>query len=172
MSANNEARADPSKITLGPSPALTGDQAHNPRAAVHFDLLRPLIPYLPAQVSLVISNHDMGNSMPSAELRSSLLDHVARGKWIDVEELARLENPKHVGTGILLSCAPDSPARKSWDNQRAAGVSKLHDASFSGGEPKSQGKPTSANERQDADASVLYSRPLAQGQLLHRPLAP
>lgn len=108
---------------------------------MHFDLLRPLIPYLPAEVSLVISNHDMGNSMPSAELRSTLLDHVGRGTYIDVDELARMENPKHVGTGILLTCAPDSPARKSWDEQRAAGVSKLHEASFSEAEPKRQGKP-------------------------------
>lgn len=73
--------------------------------------LEAISTYLPKAVTIYGSDHDMGNSVLSDELRNAALDAAAKGTYLTEDELKRLESPHDHGLGLLASCSETSPAR-------------------------------------------------------------
>ncbi|WOO79458.1 Beta-1,2-xylosyltransferase 1 [Vanrija pseudolonga] len=107
------------KIVLRPNgkSTLTGDREDYPRPNEQFKQLLPLVPYLPNDVTLWFSDHDMANWILPADYRQAALDAVAKGTYLTPKELQNLEDGDDHDSegkqmGLLASCAEDSPARQ------------------------------------------------------------
>lgn len=93
---------------------VSGVRATFKRPKLAFDLLEALAPYLPEDITLYGSDHDMGNWIMPDQYRNAALDAAAKGTYLTEEELKSYEAGGDGGfkPGLLRSCNPDSLARK------------------------------------------------------------
>lgn len=91
---------------------LSGDRASSPRAQMQYDLIAPLAPLIGSELSLQVSDHDMGNAIINEELRELLLSAAGRESFVTEAELAKHEDPAQASLGIQFACLRSSLARR------------------------------------------------------------
>lgn len=73
--------------------SLTGNRASSARGKLLFSLISSLGPLLPCDLTIHISDHDLGSWLLGDDQRELLLDAARNGRYVDPEtELKPLEN--------------------------------------------------------------------------------
>ncbi|KIR60323.1 hypothetical protein I314_03614 [Cryptococcus bacillisporus CA1873] len=102
-----------SQITLSPtgSSSLYGERAHSARARLLFQLIEPIAQFLPGDITLSLSDHDLGSWLLGDDQKQAALDAIRDGRYLTEEELKAYE--KREGRlpvkGLVSACPPGSP---------------------------------------------------------------
>ncbi|XAO24787.1 hypothetical protein I312_103593 [Cryptococcus bacillisporus CA1280] len=102
-----------SQITLSPTgpSSLDGERAHSARARLLFQLIEPIAQFLPGDITLSLSDHDLGSWLLGDDQKQAALDAIRDGRYLTEEELKVYE--KREGRlpvkGLVSACPPGSP---------------------------------------------------------------
>ena len=103
-----------SNITLSPhSPSsIAGERGAESRPKSLFSLLEPIAQFLPADVIIYGSDHDMGSWLLGDDQRQAARQAIRAGRYLTEEELVILERRNGRGAvgGLVSACPEDSPA--------------------------------------------------------------
>jgi len=103
-----------SNITLSPhSPSsIAGERGAESRPKSLFSLLEPIAQFLPADVIIYGSDHDMGSWLLGDDQRQAAMQAIRAGRYLTEEELVVLERRNGRGAvgGLVSACPEDSPA--------------------------------------------------------------
>ncbi|ODN95887.1 hypothetical protein L198_04506 [Cryptococcus wingfieldii CBS 7118] len=102
-----------SHITLSPTTAssLYGERAHSSRARWLFELLEPIAQYLPGEVTLSLSDHDLGSWLLGDDQKQAALEAIEEGRYLTEEEIKGFEKKdgRVSVKGTVSACPPGSP---------------------------------------------------------------
>jgi hypothetical protein len=103
-----------SNITLSPhSPStIAGERGAESRPKSLFSLLEPIAQFLPADVVIYGSDHDMGSWLLGDDQRQAAKQAISAGRYLTEDELVLLERRNGRGAvgGLVSACPEDSPA--------------------------------------------------------------
>jgi len=99
-----------SHITLNQtSHSLAGDRASSARARLLYSLLNPISPLLPTNITIHVSDHDLGSWLLADDQRKVIDSALSRNRYLSEEDLKPFE--KRVGRGLevggLVSACPE-----------------------------------------------------------------
>ncbi|WVQ80599.1 hypothetical protein IAT38_002704 [Cryptococcus sp. DSM 104549] len=82
-----------SQITLSPDSAssLYGERAHSARPRLLFNLLEPIAQFLPAELTLSLSDHDLGSWLLGDDQKQAALTAIKEGRYLSEEDLKPYE---------------------------------------------------------------------------------
>jgi hypothetical protein len=102
-----------SQIYLSPTSAssLTGERNSSARAKLLFRLVEPIAQYLPTDLSMYVSDHDLGSWILGEDQRLAAELAVAEHRYLSEADLKPFEKKegRNKVKGLLNACPEDSP---------------------------------------------------------------
>ncbi|GFZ45441.1 hypothetical protein JCM24511_03167 [Saitozyma sp. JCM 24511] len=111
---DTEATAHSYKISLSPSgeATISGERASSSRGRHLRDLLAPLAELLPTEITITVSDHDLGSWLLGDDQRQAALKAARKGRYLSEASLKGFEqrNGRVAAPGLVSACPEGSSA--------------------------------------------------------------